>query len=472
MKIHALSHWRRRTIILAGCAAILTWLVISRSLAAFLADTAPQSALWLDPRQPDALVNLADQSVNSATAEIPVASADKSSQKQSDASDRAIGVADKGPVSAENLDRAFAAIDRNPSVDLAKIRARVETALINEPLNSRAVRILGQVADLSGANDDAAKYMAAAARLSLHESVAVYWLMRKSAEANDYKQALSYADALLRTNSGLGPYAVPVLAHFAEQNAAKGAVTALLASDPPWRDMFFGALPYTVTDARTPLDLLLALRATPTPPTFDDIRGYLNFLIQHKIYDLAYYTWLQFLPADQLRNAGLLFNGSFDDAPSGLPFDWTITQGSGVTIDIVPTRDNSDAHALLVDFLYGRVDYHSVNELVLLTPGTYQFNGRYNGKIVGPRGLKWRLVCAGGSATRIGESSMIRETTSGWKDFQFIFTVPATDCRAQYVRLDLDARMASEELVSGSILFDQLRILRVTSPPTVQESTK
>jgi hypothetical protein len=36
--------------------------------------------------------------------------------------------------------------------------------------------------------------------------------------------------------------------------------------------------------------------------------------------------------------------------------------------------------------------------------------------------------------------------------------------------LDLDARMASEQLVSGSVLINQLRISRVNGPRDVQQS--
>jgi len=308
--------------------------------------------------------------------------------------------------------------------------------------------------------------------LSLHESIPVYWLMLKSTEAGDYKTAISYADALLRTTPNLGPYVAPLLAHFAENKASSGLVKAALENNPPWRDVFFGYLLVNVADARTPLDLLLSLKASQAPPSTREIAGYLNFLIGHNFYDLAYYTWLQFLPAEELSTAGLLFNGNFEDVPSGLPFDWVITQGSGVTIDIVPRPDNKAEHALLVDFLYGRVDYHSVNELVLLAPGTYKFDGKYKGQIVGPRGLKWRLECAGEAKTRIGESPMISGVASTWKDIDFTFTVPAADCRAQYVRLDLDARMASEQLITGSMLFSELQISRETGAPESPESSE
>lgn len=290
--------------------------------------------------------------------------------------------------------------------------------------------------------------------------------MREATRSDNAKMAIYYADALLRTIPELAPAVVPVLAHFAEQKASNGAVKALLRSDPPWRDLFFAVLPESITDARTPLDLLMALRTTPAPPTQQDVSGYVDFLIQHKFYELAYYTWLQFLPASELRHAGLLFNGDFAISPSGEPFNWIIRQGAGVTVDIVPKPDAGDARALLVDFLYGRVDYRSVSELVVLPPGTYRFGGEYRGKIVGPRGMSWRIACAEDSAKPIGEGPMIMGVASTWTKTGFAFTVPPTMCRAQYVRLDLDARMASEDLVSGSILFDDLQISRAGNRPS------
>jgi len=66
---------------------------------------------------------------------------------------------------------------------------------------------------------------------------------------------------------------------------------------------------------------------------------------------------------------------------------------------------------------------------------------------------------------------MLSGPASTWKGFNFKFTVPMANCRAQYVRLDLDARMASEQLVSGSMLFDALRISRVASQPSTPQSS-
>jgi hypothetical protein len=482
MRSKARPRLQLRTIILAACAALWTWLVVTRSVAAYLADAAPQSALWLSPGQPEALLNLADRALNAARSESvssgdvdgsektdPQASVPNQSPEQSSGPGN-LAAAAKTVGDSRDFSNAFAVVDQNPSVDLPTLRAAVISALLEEPLNARALRILGQLAETAKDDASAVRYMEAAARLSLHEAFAVYWLMHRSAVEGDYKTALYYADALMRTEPNFATYAVPVVAHFANEKASSSAVNALLASNPPWRSLFFRLLPQSVTDARTPLDLLLALKNSPTPPTYDDMSVYMSLLVQHKLYDLAYYTWLQFLPLDQLRSAGFLFNGNFDVTPSGMPFDWMIKQGAGVAIDIVPRSDKTGGRALEVDFLYGRVDYHSVSELVLLAPGTYQFNGQYSGEIIGPRGLKWRVVCASDSHTRIGESPMIIGTASAWKETGFTFTVPPTDCPAQYVELDLDARMASEQLVSGSLLFDELKIARVARPPNSPEA--
>ena len=50
-----------------------------------------------------------------------------------------------------------------------------------------------------------------------------------------------------------------------------------------------------------------------------------------------------------------------------------------------------------------------------------------------------------------------------WKDVEFTFTVPDESCRAQAVRLEHDARMASEQLVTGTLWYDELRITRAAN---------
>jgi hypothetical protein len=297
--------------------------------------------------------------------------------------------------------------------------------------------------------------MQASARHSNNEFIALAWLADKYFEKKDYGNSLHYADILLRKGPQLIHYVMPTLVQIAENKDGGEGLQKLLAQNPPWRAVFFGALPNSISDARTPLNLLVALKGTANPPSTDDLRGYLQFLIARKFYSLAYYTWLQLLPAEQLTNLGLLFNGRFETAPSGLPFDWVITSGTGVTIDLVPVPD-FDGRALEVAFQQGRIEFGSVTELVALPPGKYQFEAKFAGEVIGQRGLKWRITCAGGAT--VGESGMIAGRTSTWKTVAFRFGVPAVECPAQYLHLDLDARMSSEQFVSGTVRFGDLRI--------------
>jgi hypothetical protein len=420
-----------RLAILAALGVLLAWEVISRSVAAYLADAAPRQALWLDARQPAALIKIADQIL--------------------ERSDKA------APSDGDFLDQDAQQRD--------KIRAFVEQALENAPINARGARILGLLAVVEKNDAAASRFMDAAVRFSLRESSAAYWLMRKRVEEENYKDAVYYADILMRTRPEIGAYVISTLARMVENGRAGEEVKAVLAGNPPWRRDFFKLLPASITDARTPLSLLLPLRTTATPPAAAEINPYLIFLTAHKFFDLAYYAWQQFLPPGQLGHA-LLFNGSFETPPSGGPFDWTIMPGSGVTIDIVPRPDDGKGHALLVEFQHGRVEFHSVTQLVVMTPGAYRFTGKYKGELSGSSGLKWRVACvAETAAIQAGESPVITGAAPAWRDFAFSFTVPEAGCGAQRVRLDLEARMASERLVSGHILFDELEIQRSTGPP-------
>jgi hypothetical protein len=458
---------RLRVIGVALCGVVLAWLVLSRSLASYLADAAPQTALWLNPREPTALLNLADHAINvppdrSTTA---AGAAQPAPPRQAGGPEpiAAPPAAAARPGGPERDFAEFGMVDSKVGIDLPAVRSRAEAAMLSDPLNARALRILGQAAAAAGNDAAAARFMQMAARLSLHQSIAVYWLLVHSAQSKDYKAALTYADVVLRTLPGFDAYVMPALARIAEDGNAVGLLKAALADDPPWRSTVLRNLPGAVVDERIPLDIFLALRTSRHPPTATELDPYLDFLVEHRMYELGYYTWLQFLHPDELAGTGLVYNGDFESPLSGAPFDWHIEQGFGVSIDVVERPDKPGDHALSLAFESGRVEYHSVKQLLMLTPGRYHLRARYKGELVGPRGLKWRLACAENPEHFFAESAMIGGRAGAWSDLDLDFAVPADNCRAQYLSLDLDARMPSEQFISGTILFDDLRIQRLAS---------
>ena len=134
-------------------------------------------------------------------------------------------------------------------------------------------------------NTNTETLMQAAVRRSLLESVAVYWMMLKSYQDEDYLAALHYADILLRTRSQAPAFVMPMLGKIAETRDASDKLKQLLATNPPWRPHVFFEQSFlsSISDARTPLDIMLSLKDTSNPPTANDLRTYLDFLIEHRL---------------------------------------------------------------------------------------------------------------------------------------------------------------------------------------------
>jgi hypothetical protein len=461
---------RLRAAVLVVLGLVLVWLVVWRSMVAFLAEERPETALSLRSDDATALINISERKLN---LEHPVKDApDVQTGKDSRITSFArqgrrattgseTEATEAGPAEAKGATETTERLPSNAGdPELRKeVRALAQTALGQDPMNARALRILGQIADADNDEQTARQLMQAAARRSQRESVAVFWLMRESFERKEYASTIHYADVLLRSRPYVTPQVMPTLARIAEDTKANGELKQMLATNPPWRPQFFSGLLRTIADARTPLDLMLSIKDTPTPPSTADVRDYLDLLIRNNFHELAYYVWLQFLPPEQLASAGLLFNGDFESRPSSLPFDWVISAGAGVTIDFARRPDDPGQHALLIEFGHGRADFRGVAQTIMLPPGSYLFKGQYRGQLIGRRGLEWRISCAG-VENPIAKTPMTAGNAAQWAEFSIPFAVPDADCRAQQVRLVLDARSASEQLVSGSMWYDKLQIVR------------
>ena len=471
----------------------LAWQVVTRTLATALAANRPELALKLQSTNTLALLNLANKSLTDMLVEAAGETVTTPDSYVSNDLGRLAGLAklppsdgqttsdhseDKPAETAQPQDQALD--NTGPAADV-KIREWTELALAHDPLNARAFSILGLLNAKTEQNAKADQFMEAATKRSLRDRPAVYWLMRKSFDTGEFGKSVSYADALLRSDRSAMATVAPFLCKMAEKNEAKEDVKALLATNPLWREAFFSSFRGNIEDAKTPLNLLLSLNETANPPTSRELKSYLDLLVSSGFYELAYYTWLQFLPPERLTKVGALFNGSFEYELSAMPFDWSVKSGSGVTLDIAFRDEQRKAMALFIEFGSGRVTFPPVSQMVMLAPGNYTLKGKYKGEVRGRRGLKWRVACmreevgcnavswprpwrdacVAANSPELAESSMFVGSTPDWTDFEVPVSVPDIACRAQSVRLMLDSRSASETMVSGSMWFDELEISRL-----------
>src|SRR5262249_45114498 len=136
---HQRSRLRLATFV--GFGLILVWGVLTKSFIAYLADTEPQIAARLRPTYSAALLNLAQERLDSqwgpkklepidgplVNKEISAANGIQGSSVSQDASDHLSQTAD---VTTEAI---------------AQIHSLAERALLSDPLNARAFSILGQL---------------------------------------------------------------------------------------------------------------------------------------------------------------------------------------------------------------------------------------------------------------------------------------------------------------------------------------
>jgi hypothetical protein len=499
--------------ILAGALLIvgasLIWLVVTTTLPYALAPKAPDLALSLNPNHTPALLKKAEElratylelvaaaqrgegtqpPPASGTQATPEAAETSNAPQSPDAPQTANDQdtsndpqtsADEAPTRAGPATPSVArfsapitstrAAERQARIAALreKIRALATRTLQHDPLNARAYRLLGEVATEV---DLARRYMKATVRLSRREPVALFWLLQDSVSQGARDEALEYADSLLRTEPNLTPYVVSYLAVLNEDEDGRKALMLKLSEKPKWRDRFFAQLPRVMRDPVSVLRLMVALKDAGEPPTFGERKPLIDRLNRDGHYRLAYNVWLQLLSPDDLKKVGPINNGAFEDPPTGLAYDWVIPRARNAIVEIGAHPSEGDNQSLAFRFSGRRAARAQVTQMLLLEPGVYELRGKMRGALQGKRGMIWKVDCLGQNRVRVGQSEMLSSTDEAWEPFSFRIEIPAEGrCPAQRLALAHDARSASEELVSGTIWFDDIRIESLTTRAEPRES--
>jgi len=444
----------------------LLWSIVTYTYTAYLAGFDAESALRINPGNLSAL-----QFLSNRAAAVAIVDESFGSSRLDDAGrlgDFAQLPADSTPHltdqeahsgDADSQGDANSKLTREEAIKQGRLWS---VALLRaNPLSAVALVNLGLFASGEGNAAITERLMEAAARRSLRQRIATYWMMRHSFEAGSLPQALTYADSLLRLSQKDIQLVAPILGHVAENEASSQAFIELLKTNPRWRAAFFRQIKGSFTDARTPLSLLLELKESANPPSTGELRSYIDVLMAAKLYDLAYNTWLQFLTVEELKVAGFVFDGGFEFPPKGTPFEWKVAQGKGVTSSTI--RIDNDP-ALKFEFSGARIAPALASQTTMLVPGDYVLSGRYQGQVRARRGLRWIVRCSSKPQT-LAEEKIIPLTDTAWQAFELPFTVPKQDCRAQSVELEVEARSASDTMLTGSMSLDTISVRRQSVDP-------
>lgn len=396
-----------RPALLSVLAIAALWLVLVRGYADYMARIQPQRALAINARQPAALVRLAE----AALVEERLAEAEGYAR-------RAIAVA---------------------------------------PLEGRAFRVLGAVRDLAGKGVEAASLMQVAARLSPRDTPTQFWLVLQAIKNRDIDAALARVDRLLRFQPETLAQMMPLMTTIASNPAGARPLARLLSDSPEWRGSFFAEFARSAPTSTHLAMFVNALRRAGSELTEAESATWIQRLATERDWPRLKRVLTRNNPE---RKGILLGDGDFERPAIGAFSGWSLQSSPGIELQVTQRSARDADHALRIEFFDQRAQIQGLEQWLLLDAGRYRFNGEARLQaLVAERGLDWSIRCIPDNVV-LGQSELLVGERA-WAAFQFDFEVPAKDCGAQVLKLEVSARIAAEQQVKGVAWFDKLSITRL-----------
>ncbi len=260
------------------------------------------------------------------------------------------------------------------------------------------------------------------------------------------------------------PQAFPLLAQTLAAASHQAAWKGIVSRNPPWLGAFVADSCARGIDPALLVPLLLGRPGAGkgTPPESACV---IDRLRSDDRWEESYHLWLSLLPRERLASVGFVFNGSFEQEPSGIGFDWTTQQGAekqtGHVAEIVPTQGAAGRRALRVAYNGKRQAGVPARQFLALAPGDYELNGlvRTQG-IRAVRGIQWKVRCVGKGKPLETIASSERFIGSGeWRPFSMAVTVGAS-CTGQVLQLEPADGEGSVAFIAGIAWFDDLLLTR------------
>lgn len=397
--------------VLFGIAAVfLAWRIVTLGLAEhYVAQGEPERALMLRPAHPAALQQMAIQSFES---------------------------------------------DPNAA------RIWLERALSANPVHGMSYARLGALWELGGASDKAGLAIDTALELAPAEVDVRLIAAAVALGRDDLVGLLDNWDVAMTRRGALRREFYPLLLALAAYQENLPAFAALVDSHPmPW---WPGFVAHAAANAEQ-LDVAMRLFNLSQSSEYNALSGHpfgavLRRLQREGLWLDAHLAWMDSLPGSQLDNMGNLFNGSFEQAITDIGFDWMRSRAGHIVVEPAPTHAVDGEHALYVHFRGPRVQFRHLSQLLLLPPGEYVLRGhaRPDG-FEAVHGLMWTVACTGSGERRIAQTPHFKGR-GPWRSFDTAFAVPADNCPAQIVRLQLDGRVPLDFEASGTVWFDAMSV--------------
>lgn len=288
---------------------------------------------------------------------------------------------------ASRADQLFFTNPQNPPPEVRRLALK---ALENQPINPKALRLLGYIEDAGGNSEKAEAYIRMAAKLSRREAGAQLWLIEASARKGDIQQTLVHYDIALRTKPDTQTVLFPRLVNAIEDLEIRAALKPYIRSENGWGRSF---LSFAINNSKdlpvlTRLILETGSLSDPEEARVQEV-ALIGRLVAEGYFAEARQIFLQMPGAQALRASSPAFDASDRDARFGV-IGWQLINdpdaggsfvGEGKRVALSVFANSSTTRPVATKLLY-------------LKPGNYILDVKVSNIDRGSGGfLRWELRC-------------------------------------------------------------------------------
>ncbi len=278
----------------------------------------------------------------------------------------------------------------NPDdIPATQIREIATAALMREPVNASAAKLMGLSYALENNAALARKYFQQSEVLSRRDLTAQLWLLEDAVSRDDVETALRHYDKALRTSKPIASTLFPILASALDDENVSDQVIALLQAKPLWSDRFLSFAIPKVEKASVLMEMVRKLDfdtsanpilAKKIVARLDEIEGS----------GAAYAAYQQLFLRDRNAFGSLLTNGDFSRIPDGSIFDWRLRNGASA----FARRESAGGGTYRLHLVErGERGGTLASQNTVLAPGTYVVKATAGGLQDGTQILRILVSC-------------------------------------------------------------------------------
>lgn len=339
-----------------------------------------------------------------------------------------------------------------------------QDAIRYAPINALAYGLMGEVRLGEGERHTADALFDIALSLSRTEANALQRTLERAIKRGDYRAAIEKLNIFSRRWPAHFASLAPVIPQLLRTPDGYATALSTLSAEPPWRSRLLQFLDRDPGSIDLAYRLQLDLNGNTDDTRPREIGRTLSGLLRNKRYDQAYRLFLLTLNETDRAHYGYVFNGGFDLAPSGRPFDWNLKSRPGVKIsrEAMDTADGEDFQ-LKLQFLGKPVKRIDVSQYLYLPAGQYKLTLNVDASdLEVPKGLHLNIVCTEPKRT----VSRIDVLPGSYRNetLEANFTLPDSTCKM--FRLAMGTDLIAESFryrYSGTLEIDNVSLRRTDS---------